>query len=114
VAWHPHQPLVASGGNDQAIRIWHSETGECLKILTGHSSQICCIAWSPATEDNAAILASSSADQTIRLWNIATGDTLHTLHAPRPYEGMNITGATGITNDQRETLIALGAVEHEH
>jgi hypothetical protein len=34
-------------------------------------------------------------------------------HAPRPYEGMNITGATGLTDAQRETLRALGAVEGE-
>jgi hypothetical protein len=32
------------------------------------------------------------------------------LRPSRPYEGMNITGATGLTDAQRETLRALGAV----
>jgi hypothetical protein len=31
----------------------------------------------------------------------------------RPYENMNITGATGLTEAQRETLKQLGAVENE-
>ncbi len=30
---------------------------------------------------------------------------------PRPYEGMNITGTTGLTDAQRETLRALGTAE---
>lgn len=36
-----------------------------------------------------------------------------TLKVPYPYEGMNITGATGLTDAQRETLKQLGAVEDE-
>jgi hypothetical protein len=34
-----------------------------------------------------------------------------TLQVPRPYEGMNITGVTGLTDAQKSTLKMLGAVD---
>lgn len=57
------------------------------------------------------MLASGGQSEVIKLWNIETSECLHTLRPPRPYEGMNITGATGLTDAQRETLKQLGAVE---
>jgi WD40 repeat protein len=57
------------------------------------------------------MLATSSQDETIKLWDINTGDCLKTLRTQRPYEGMNITGVWGITEAQKVTLKALGAVE---
>jgi WD40 repeat protein len=58
------------------------------------------------------ILVSGSQDETIKLWNPTTGECLKTLRADRLYEGMNIRGATGLTNAQKATLKALGAIEH--
>jgi WD40 repeat protein len=57
------------------------------------------------------IIASSSQDQTIKLWDVQTGNCLKTLRADRPYEGMDITGAMGLTEAQKATLKALGAIE---
>ncbi|MEH2150606.1 WD40 repeat domain-containing protein, partial [Nostoc sp.] len=56
-------------------------------------------------------LASGSQDGTIRLWDVLTGKCLKTTRSPRPYEGMNIIGVTGLTEAQLTTLKALGAVE---
>ena len=38
-------------------------------------------------------------------------ECLRTLQVPRPYEGMNITGVTGLTEAQKSTLKMLGAVD---
>jgi WD40 repeat protein len=52
-------------------------------------------------------------DETIKLWDVATGACVHTLRSPRLYEGMNITGITGLSDAQKETLKINGAVEME-
>jgi WD40 repeat protein len=62
-------------------------------------------------DDN--MVVSGSIDGTIKLWDIHTGECIRTLRPPRPYEGMNITGATGLTDAQRETLKQLGAIEEQ-
>jgi hypothetical protein len=36
------------------------------------------------------------------------------LRVDRSYEGMNITGITGITEAQKATLAALGTVDHSN
>ncbi|WP_233154013.1 hypothetical protein [Scytonema sp. HK-05] len=43
--------------------------------------------------------------------HIKTGECLKTLRSDRPYENMNITGITGLTEAEITTLKALGAVE---
>jgi hypothetical protein len=59
------------------------------------------------------MLATGSEDETIRFWQVETGECLQLLRTDRPYEGMNITGAIGLTSAQKATLRALGAVEME-
>lgn len=99
--------LVSSGSEDGIVKLWDTHTGECLKHLQGHKSRT----KSVSVSVNSRILASSSTDETIKLWDMQTGECLKTLRSDRPYEGMNITGVTGITEAQKETLKALGAIE---
>ncbi|MEH1839113.1 MAG: hypothetical protein V7L20_10170 [Nostoc sp.] len=42
---------------------------------------------------------------------MTTGDCLKTFRPDKPYEEMNITGITGLTSAQIDTLKALKAVE---
>lgn len=97
---------LTSGSADQTIKVWQVSTGECLQTLTGHKNWV----WSFALSSNGQILLSGSQDETIQGWDVVTGKALQTLRSPRPYEGMNITGATGLTDAQRAVLLALGAV----
>ncbi|MBD2196999.1 PD40 domain-containing protein [Calothrix anomala FACHB-343] len=105
VKFSPNGDRVASGSHDKTIKIWHSQTGEYLQTLQGHSNWIWAIAFHPQGQ----ILASGSQDETVRLWDIATGECLQILRSPRPYQGMNIQGVTGLTPAQKATLKILGA-----
>ncbi|MBW4522328.1 MAG: NACHT domain-containing protein [Scytolyngbya sp. HA4215-MV1] len=107
VAFSSDGAMLASGSADHTIRLWDVSTHQCLHVLPGHANRVWFVTFSP----DGAILASGADDQTIRLWDVKTGECLAILRAPRPYEGMNITGATGLTEAQRASLLALGAVE---
>jgi WD40 repeat protein len=114
IAFSPGGQILASGSHDQTIRLWWADTGQCWKVLEGHTGQVSSVAWYPTSsaEIDDLILASSSADETIKIWDINTGECWKTLRADRPYEGMNITGVTGITTAQKATLQALGAIAY--
>ena len=100
------QEILASGSSDQTVKLWDLQTGKCLHTLIGHSNKVCSLAFSPDSK----ILASGSQDQSTKLWDVATGKCLKTLRVTRLYEDMNITGVTGLTSAQQETLKVLGAI----
>jgi WD40 repeat protein/DNA replication protein DnaC len=108
MAFSPDGSTLASGSADQTVRLWNVSTGECLKTLQGHTGWV----WSVAFSPDAQTLASGSEDETIKLWDIKAGECLKTFRTKRPYEGMNITGITGLTKAQKVSLKALGAVEN--
>ncbi len=59
------------------------------------------------------ILASCGDDGAVALWDLERGEPLRTLRRDRPYERLDITGIRGLTQAQKATLRALGAVEDE-
>jgi WD40 repeat protein/uncharacterized caspase-like protein len=70
--------LLASGSQDQTIKLWDLETGKLLQTFSGHSNRITAIAFVPNHADPP-ILVSGSGDNTIKLWNCQTGALLDTL-----------------------------------
>lgn len=109
VTFNPDGNILASGSHDRTIKLWDVKTGQVLRTLQGHTGWIWSVAFSPGGET----LASSSQDGTIKVWDVLTGECLKTLRSARPYEGMNITGATSLSVATIATLKALGAVEFE-
>ncbi|MDZ8050380.1 MAG: pentapeptide repeat-containing protein [Aulosira sp. ZfuVER01] len=106
VSFSPDAHKIASASCDQTVKIWDIEKGSCLNTLSGHSNWV----WSVAFSQDGLILASASEDEIIRLWDMQSGNCFQILKAKRPYEGMKITGAKGLTQAQLAMLRELGAV----
>ena len=99
---------VASCGSDQLVKLWNIQTGECYATLEKHSSAV----WTIDFSSDGQTLASAGQDETIIFWNAKTGEWLKEFQPDRPYEGMNITGVKGLTEAEKATLKALGAIEN--
>lgn len=108
VAFSPNGVRLASGSDDHTVRVWDVASGQCLHILSGHEAPVHSVAFGES------ILVSTSVDGTLRLWSAKTGDCLNVLQAPRPCEGMDITGIAGLTETEKQTLQLLGAIANDH
>jgi WD40 repeat protein len=109
IAFNPDATLLASGSTDQTIKLWDVKSGSCLRTLEGHTKEVRSVSFSP----DGIQLLSGSEDETLKLWQVQTGKCIQTLRADRPYEGMNITAAQGLTAAQRAALLALGAQDFD-
>jgi WD40 repeat protein len=110
VRFSPEGALLASSSDDQTVRVWDLRgSGQVRHILHGHTSWVRSLAFSA----DGTILASGSNDETVKLWDVHSGACLGTFRAEGPYAGLNITGATGLTEAQKAALKALGAVEEQ-
>lgn len=98
--------LLASGDFNATIHIWDTTTWRCVQTITDHDATISGLAFHPQQP----ILASASEDETIRLWHLQDKTQLILLKGQRPYEGIDITGVTGLTDIEKASLTALGAI----
>jgi WD40 repeat protein len=72
VAIGPDGRLLASGSNDNSVKLWSLPDGALLKTLTGHTDDVYAVAISP----DGRLLASSGKDKTIKLWSLPDGKAL--------------------------------------
>ena len=107
VVFSPDGKTIASSGYEPTVKIWDISTGECLKTLQGHTSRIFALDIS----NDGSFIASGSLDETIKIWDIKTGECIKTL-SNKPYANMNITGIQGLSDTEKNTLTALGAVSY--
>jgi WD40 repeat protein len=108
VAFNPNGLTLASAGAESTIRLWDLETMNCQTVLKhGHTGPIRALAFDHAGQ----LLASGSEDETIQLWDLQKRSRPTLLKSARLYEGMDISGAIGLTDAQRASLRVQGAIE---
>src|SRR2546421_1276885 len=109
VARHPVGDRLLSGGSDGRLRWWDLQSGACLRVREAHQGKVQALKVSPDGKR----IASCGDDGAIRLWDVHSGEHLRTMRRDRPYERLTITGIRGLTEAQKASLRALGALEDE-
>ena len=74
-AYSPDGKTIASGGSDNAIRLWNADDGALLNTLEGHTYTVRSVAYSPDGKR----IVSGSLDGTARIWDAESGDLLRVL-----------------------------------
>ncbi len=75
VAWDHESKRLASGSDDNTVRLWEASSGKALRVLQGHASLVRSVAWDHESKR----LASGSGDGTVRLWEASSGKALQVL-----------------------------------
>ncbi|KAI8346005.1 hypothetical protein B0O80DRAFT_503828 [Mortierella sp. GBAus27b] len=81
VAYSPRANQVAIGGDDSTTTLRDPITGECSRVLAGHTGSVIHAAYSP----NGKEIATGGGDCTVRLWNVDSGTCTHILIGPSGY-----------------------------
>lgn len=75
VAFSPDGQFLASGSEDNTVKLWSVNSGQEIATLYGHLGQVCCVAFSP----DGNIIASTGQDKTIKLWHRKTRQLIRTI-----------------------------------
>ncbi len=72
--WSPDGQFIASGGEDNTVRIWYAASGKEIPSspYKGHSGKVTTVAWSP----DGRFIASGGEDKTVHVWNASSGKVL--------------------------------------
>lgn len=93
---------LASGGDDQSIKVWDYRTGELLSVYRGHTNAVHSVAHDHAGR----LLVSAGSDQTIKLWDPSEREQVRVL---RPVT--DVAHALAFLDNDHLAAAAAGALE---
>lgn len=68
LAFSPNGKILATGSDDNTIKLWDVDTGQVISTLLGHSWPVMSVAFSTDGET----MLSGSMDKTVKLWGVST------------------------------------------
>jgi len=115
LAVSPDGSRVVSGGTDQAIRCWDTETGELRWVARGQAARVNAVSFRP---DGKAV-ASAAMDGVVRIWDAATGAAMQAWEGGGPLMSVSWSGdgrklvSVHLTGAVRVWAVETGRLESE-
>ena len=75
VAFSNDGKRIASGSDDNTVKVWDAITGRMSLVFHGHTDQVRSVAFSP----DGKWIVSCGKDRTLKVWDSKTGEEIHTL-----------------------------------
>jgi WD40 repeat protein len=75
LAFSPDGQRLATGGDENTVKIWDVATGQLLKTLRGHVGEVYTVAFSPDQEGR--WIASAGEDSIVKIWDSRSGTLVH-------------------------------------
>jgi WD40 repeat protein len=94
------QPLLASAGEDEMVRIWDPLTAQQVRVLEGHSGAVRAVC--PVASGEHVLLASAGSDSTVVVWDPATGQQQRILEG----HTAPVSSVCGFSCEEGRTLLA--------
>ena len=101
VAFNATENILASGGLNSIIQLWHLPEWHLIRTLEARGHEVQCLAFAPSGHT----LISGGLDHTVRLWEVATGKSIRTLRG-------HDLGVNGIAIDSQGRTVATGGDDH--
>ncbi|KAF6525890.1 hypothetical protein HZS61_011685 [Fusarium oxysporum f. sp. conglutinans] len=100
VAFSNDGTLIASGSEDNTVKIWNALTGKRERTLERHTGSVTSVVFS----SDGKLIASGSEDNTVKIWNVVTGKEEWTLEGHTEW-------VTSVAFSNDGTLIASGSLD---
>lgn len=101
VAYSPDSQLIATGADDNKLKVWNASSGFCFVTFAEHTNSVTAVHFLPGNKT----VLSASLDGTVRAWDLLRYRNFRTFTTPSP------TQFASLTADQSGEVICAGSLD---